>query len=113
MCIFFVHFGFLNFDLGGRGVQIRNQRLHKLPSTECHPNQITFSILVRHIRSGGPSCPKGKTVLYLPLLYIKYIIKLPNVYQKIQKRLFNLAIHLDTFIYKVIGGLVGSVVAYR
>ena len=35
--------------------------------------------------------PQGP--LLLPLLYIKCIIKLPNVYQKLQKRLFKLAIN--------------------
>ena len=66
MCIFVGHFGFLNFDLGawgggggGGGVQIRNQQLCKLSSTEFHQNQITFGISVRHIRSGSPSCPRG------------------------------------------------------
>ena len=48
------HFGFMNFHLGGLGFQIRNQRLCKLPSTEFHPNQITFGISNRHIRSGVP-----------------------------------------------------------
>ena len=40
MWIFVGHFEFMNFDLGGRGVQIRNQRLRKLPSATFHPNQI-------------------------------------------------------------------------
>ena len=59
MSIFIGRFGFLNFDLGGWEVQIRNQRLRKLPSTEFHliVNQITFDILIRLIRSGGPYCP--------------------------------------------------------
>ena len=47
MCIFVGHFGFLNFDLGGCGVQIGNQRLRKLPTIEFHSNQITFGILIR------------------------------------------------------------------
>ena len=59
MCIFIGHIGSLNFYLGRCEVQIRDQRLRKLPSTEFHPNQITSGILIRHIRSGGPSCPKG------------------------------------------------------
>ena len=59
MGIFVGHFGFLNFDIGEWEVQIRNQRLRKLPSTEFHLNQITFGILIRLIRSGGPSCPRG------------------------------------------------------
>ena len=59
MSIFSGCFGFLNFDLGGWRVQIRNQRLCKLPSTEFHLNQITSGILNRLIRSGGPSCPRG------------------------------------------------------
>ena len=58
MIIFVQCFGFLNSDLGGWGVQIRNQRLHVLPSTEFHLNLITFDILIRLIRSGGPSCPR-------------------------------------------------------
>ena len=57
MSIFVGRFGFLNFDLGGWGVQIRNQRLRKLRSIEFFLNQITFGILIRLIRSGGPSCP--------------------------------------------------------
>ena len=80
MSILVGRFGFLNFYLRGRGVQIRNQRLRKLPNTEFHLNQITFGILIRLIRSGGPSYPRGPFLLFLPLLYIKYIIKLPNVY---------------------------------
>ena len=59
MIIFVQRFGFLNSDLGGWGVQIRNPRLCVLPSTEFHLNQITFHILIRRIRSGGPSCPRG------------------------------------------------------
>ena len=60
MSIFVRRFGFLNFDLGGRGGgQIRNQRLCKLPSTEFHLNQITFGILIRLSQPGGPSCPRG------------------------------------------------------
>ena len=55
MSIFVGRFGFLNFDLGGCRVQIRNQRLRKLPSSEFYLNQITFDILIRLIRSGGPS----------------------------------------------------------
>ena len=59
MIIFVQRFGFLNSDLGGWWVQIRNQRLRVLPSTEFHLNEITFDILIRLIRSGGPSCPRG------------------------------------------------------
>ena len=59
MSIVVGRFGFLNFDLGGWEVQIRNQRLRKLPSMEFHLNQITFDILICLIRSGGPSCPIG------------------------------------------------------
>ena len=59
MYIFVGHFGFMNFDLDGWWVQIRNHRLRKLPSTEFHPNQITFDILIGHTRSGGPPCPRG------------------------------------------------------
>ena len=58
MSVFVGRFGFMNFDLGGWGVQIRNQKLRKLPSTELHVNQITFDILIRLIRYGGPSCPR-------------------------------------------------------
>ena len=61
MSIFVGRFGFLNFDLGGWGVQIRNQRLRKLPSTEFHLNQITFDILIRLVRSGGWSCLRGSS----------------------------------------------------
>ena len=92
MCFVVGHFGFLNFYLGGWGVQIRNQRHRKLPSTEFHPNQITFGILIRYIPSDGPSCLRGPSCSN-SLLYIKYIIKLPKVYQKLQKRSFKLAIH--------------------
>ena len=59
MSIFVRCFRFLNFDLGGWGVQIRNYRLRELPSTEFQLNQIIFKILIRLIRSGGPSCPRG------------------------------------------------------
>ena len=55
MCVFVGHFGFLNFDLDEWGVQIRNRRNRKLPSTEFHPNQISFGIIIRYIQSGGPS----------------------------------------------------------
>ena len=59
MCIFVGYFGFLNFDLGRWGFQIRNQRLRNLANTEFHTNQITFGILIFLTRSGGPSCPRG------------------------------------------------------
>ena len=41
MSILVSRFGFLNFDQSGWGVQIRNQRLRKLPNAESHLNQIT------------------------------------------------------------------------
>ena len=80
MCIFVDHFRFLNFDLGGWGVQIRNQRPHKLPSTEFHPNQITFVILIRHIGSGGPS--DASEVLLAPPHPTIY-----KIYNKVAERL--------------------------
>ena len=49
MSIFVGRFGFLNFDLGGRWLKIRNQRLRKLPNTKFYLNQITFGILIRLI----------------------------------------------------------------
>ena len=45
-------FEFLNFGLGGWEIQIRYQRPRKFPSTEFLANQITFGILVHHIRDG-------------------------------------------------------------
>ena len=66
MIIFVQRFGILNSDLGGWGVQIRNQRLRKLPSTEFHLNQITFDIFICLIRSGGPSCSKGPSCFTSP-----------------------------------------------
>ena len=91
MCIFVGNFRFLNSDLGGWGVPIRNQRLRNLPSTEFNPNQITVGILL--YPPPAPLFPQEPFLLYFLLLYIKYIIKLLNVYQKIQKRSFKLAIH--------------------
>ena len=94
MCIFIGHFGFMNIVISGWVVHIRNQRLCKLPNTEFHPNQITYGWLVGHIRSGGPSYPRGCSCSTPPpLLYIKYIIKFPNVHQKLHKRSFEHAIH--------------------
>ena len=66
MSIFVGRFGCLNFYLGGWEVQIRNQPLRRLPSTEFHLNQITFDILIRIIRSGGPSCPRGPSCSISP-----------------------------------------------
>ena len=84
MCIFIGSFGFLNFDLGGWGVQIRNQRLRKLPTTELHPNQITFGIFdPSYSRSGGPSCPRGpscSTSIYK--IYNKVGERLPKTTKK-------------------------------
>ena len=58
--------------------------------------QITFSTLHHHIRSAGPSCPMGPSS-FTSSYYIEKIsciIQLPNVYKKLQKRLFKLAIHI-------------------
>ena len=109
MCIFGGHFGFPNFFLGEWGIQIRNQRLRDLPSTEFHPKQINFGILIHHIRSGGPSWPTGPSfALPPPIIY--------KIYNKVAERTNYKNVHLnlqfidkqnlDTFIYQVIGGLV-------
>ena len=90
MSILVGRFEFLNFGLGGRWVQIRNQRLRKLPSTKFYLNQITFGILIRLIRSGGPSCPRGlsySTSRYYPLR--KKTIELIIVTIRVQKLLFT------------------------
>ena len=86
MSIFVDRFGFLNFDRGWWGVQIRNQRLRKLPSTEFHLNQFTFGILIRLIRSDGPSCPTCNKNYRNVHLNLQFIDKQ----------------NLDTFIYQVI-----------
>ena len=59
-----------------------NQRLRKLPSTEFHLNQITFGILIRLIRSGGPSCPRGPFCSTFP--YYIYVI-----YNKVADRVLK------------------------
>ena len=87
MCIFVGRFGFLNFDLGGWGVQIRSQRLRKLPSIVFHRNQITFGILIRLIRSRGPSCPRGPSCSTFPTIY--------EIYNKVAKRVLKTT---ETFI---------------
>ena len=66
MCIFVGRFEFLNFYLDGWGVEIRDQRLRSLPSTDFHTNQIIFGILIRHIRSGGPSLPRRPSCSTFP-----------------------------------------------
>ena len=82
MCIFVGHLEFLNFDVGGWAVQIRNQQRHKLSITEFHPNQITFGIVIRHIRSGGPSCPRGPSCstypYYMYKIFNEFVERQPN-----------------------------------
>ena len=90
-CAFFCYFGFSNFDLHGWRVQIRNQRLCK-----CRvPNSIQVKLLLVFftVIFGLAVRFAPEAFLALPLLYLKYIIKLPNVCQKQQKRSFKLAIH--------------------
>ena len=69
----------MNFDLGGWGVRIRNQRLRELQSNEFRPNQITFGILIRHISSGSPFSPRGAYCFTSPTMY--------KIYNKVAERL--------------------------
>ena len=82
MSILVGRFGVLDFDLGGWWVQIRNQRLRKLPSTKFYLNQITFGILIRLIRSSGPSCPRGLSCSTSP--YYMY-----KIYNKVAERVLK------------------------
>ena len=66
------HFEFLNFFLDRWGVQIRNERCHKLANTEFHPNQITFGTSCRH-GLGIRLAPGALLALAPPVIYQIYM----------------------------------------
>ena len=115
MCIFVGHFGFLNFDLGGWGSKfvISDFVNFRLPnSTQIKLLLVFWSVIFGLAVRFAPGA-----LLALPPSMYKVYNKLPNVYQNYKNVHSNLQFidkkNLDTFIYQVIGGRVGSVVACR